>query len=263
LPPPPPLQARQRVDWPDLVRFVQALLALLRDRHVPLGCRLRRCLGLSKLCRQARFDQVRGDRLKEFLQVISASLSSEVPIEPAFFPPPTWLGKVLFRQVLALYVRKDQGPERGSATRSRLALLRAVVCFVRGRGAVPPLHGRLPQTTFEALEQPAGPLADGAEEALERYYVVKVGSLQFCGPSNFGLAFWDGLESLALTFPVIRWLGRAFSDLPPEKAVERAVSIVDYNFGFNPLLGARRQRFSLRILGSQGELEKLIAWYSR
>jgi lysine-N-methylase len=263
LPPPPPLQGGQRVDWPDLVRFVQAVLALLRDRQVPLGCRLRRCLALAKLCRQARFDQVTGERLKEFLQVISASLVSEVPVEPAFLPAPTWLGNVLFRQALALYVRKDQGPERGPATRSRLALLRAVVGFVRGRGEVPQLHGRLPQTTFEALEQPAGSLPDAAEEILERYYAVKVGSLQFCGRSNFGLSLWDGLASLALTYPVIRWLGRAFSDLPPEKAIERALSIVDYNVGFNPLLGARRQRFSLRILVNQGELEKLIAWYSR
>src|SRR5262249_4192781 len=119
VPPPPPLQGRQRVDWPDLVRFGQAVLALLPDREVPPGCRLRRFLALAKLCRQARFDQVRGERLKEFLEVLSASLPADVPVEPAFLPPPTWLGKVLFRQVLALYVRKDQGPERGSATRSR------------------------------------------------------------------------------------------------------------------------------------------------
>ena len=47
--------------------------------------------------------------------------------------------------------------------------------------------------TFEGAEQPAGPLPPDAEEVLERYYLIKVGSLQFCGVTNFGLSFWDGM----------------------------------------------------------------------
>jgi lysine-N-methylase len=41
------------------------------------------------------------------------------------------------------------------------------------------------------------------------------------------------------------------------------VNLVDNQFGFNPLLGTRRQRLCFRLLARMGELEKLIAWYSR
>jgi lysine-N-methylase len=98
---------------------------------------------------------------------------------------------------------------------------------------------------------------------LERYYAVKAESLQFCGPTHFGMAFWDGVEALALTLPVVLWLTRALADLPREEAVQQAVSMVDNHFGFNPMLGSARQRFSLRLLVRGGELERLIAWYSR
>jgi lysine-N-methylase len=128
---------------------------------------------------------------------------------------------------------------------------------------VPRIHALLPEKTFQELETPLGPLSEEAELLLERYYLVKLGSLQFCGGANFGLPFWRGLESLALTFPVILWLVRALGAEQPEIAAARAVSIVDHNFAYNPHLGGRFQRLALRLLAQRGELEKLIAWYSR
>jgi lysine-N-methylase len=261
--PPPALQGRQSVDWPDLLAFVTALLALLKDRHDRMERRWRKCLALASLCRQAKFDQVKGARLAEFLALVSGGLETEVAAVPESPPPPTWVGRVLFRQALAAHARKDVGPERGPATRSRLSLLRSAWRFARGRGAVPRLHGLLPETTFEHAEAPAGPLPEAAEQVLERYYLAKVGALQFCGSANFGMSFWQGLEALALTFPIILWLARAFGETPREEAVTRAIRIVDHPFGYSPLLGARRQRFSLGMLARRGELEKLVAWYSR
>jgi lysine-N-methylase len=98
---------------------------------------------------------------------------------------------------------------------------------------------------------------------LSRYYRVKVESLQFFGPTNFGLPFWDGLESLLLTYPAVMWLSRAFADRPREDAIDQAVRMVDDNFGYNRLLGYSRQRLGTRLLAGRGELAKLIAWYSR
>jgi lysine-N-methylase len=48
-----------------------------------------------------------------------------------------------------------------------------------------------------------------------------------------------------------------------EDAVVLAVRMVDDNFGFNKLLGSSRQKFALRLLGSRGELSKLVAWYGK
>ena len=90
-------------------------------------------------------------------------------------------------------------------------------------------------------------------------------SLQFCGPTNFDLPFWDGLESLALTFPAILWLSRVLTagGRPRDDAVRQAVRVVDDNFGFNKLLGQTRQKVALRLLARNGELAKLVAWYGR
>jgi lysine-N-methylase len=258
--PPPPLAAGQRAAWPDVLQFMQALLTILRDRKDPVERRLRKCLALSNLCRQARFDEVTGKRLGEFLQVVASGLDEEVVREPAAVPPPGWMGRILFRQALALFTRKDHGPDRGIARRGRLALLGAAWRFVRGSGPVPRLHAKIPDTTFEKVANTVCVLPEAAEEVLERYYTVKVESLQFCGPTNFHLSFWDGFDVLALTYPIIRWVAKALADLPPVEAVERALTIVDDHFGYNRILGSRRQRISFRILARTGELPKLIAW---
>jgi lysine-N-methylase len=261
--PPPTLQSGQRVAWPDLLRFVEALRTILSNRKDRVERRLRKCLALANLCRQARFDKLQGDRLAEFLQLIAAGLDDQAPADPAAVPPPSWVGRVLFRQAAALYTRKDHGPNRGLAMHGRLGLLMAAGCFVRGTGEVPAMHGWMPETTFERIEEPIGPLPEAAEHILERYYLIKVGSLQFCGAANFGLPLWEGLESLALTYPVLLWVTRAFGGLPRAEAVTRALSIVDDHFGFNRVLATLRQRLSFRILASTGELTRLIAWYSR
>jgi len=262
---PPPLQSGQRVDWRDFLRFVEALLAILHDRTDRLERRWRKCLALAALCRQARFEQVQGKRLQEFLELVRGSIDADVPHEPTRVAPPSWIGRILFRQTLAVLIRKDVGPQQGAATRSRPALLRAAWRFALGSGQVPQLHAALPATTFEQLDLPLGPLPVEAEAILERYYLTKIESLQFCGATNFGFPLWTGLSSLALTLPAILWLVRAFSAaaLPPVEALTLAARIVDHNFGYHPQLGGGFRSFALHALMSRGELEKLVAWYAR
>ena len=101
------------------------------------------------------------------------------------------------------------------------------------------------------------------DETLERYYVVKLNSLQFCGPSNFDLPLLAGLDSLVLTLPMILWLRRALTDLPPAEAVQQAIQLVDDHFGCNPMLGFPHIQYLLRTMAQRGELEKLVAWYGR
>jgi lysine-N-methylase len=260
---PPPLQIGQRAPWADVERFAGALLAILEHTEQPLEYRLRQCLALSTLCRQAKFETVAGPRLGEFLELVTHSLPGEVERDSAKVAPPSWVGRILFRQAVALYARRDTGPRQGVSKYGRLALLWAAWRFVRGTGRVPRVHGLLPVATFEQMDRPAGPLPDASVRMLERYYRVKVESYQFFGPTNFNMSFWEGLESLMLTFPATLWLARAFADRPREKAVSQALRMVDDNFGYNPLLGTRRQRLGTRLLASRGELAKLIAHYAR
>jgi lysine-N-methylase len=266
--PPPPLQPGQQVPWSDLVRFVQVLVEMVQDRSDRLERRLRKCLALASLCRQARFDKLTGDRLTEFLGFVRIGIDSEVPRSAAELPPPGWLGRVMFRTLLAVFARKDQGQYRGPATQSAWRRVLAGWRFVRGKGRVPRVNTLLAETTFEEVEQRPGPSAE-MEETLERYYLVKLMSIQFCGPANFNQPFWNGLEALLQTMPMIGWLTRALSPpvaepgVPALTALEKAIFLVDDHFGGNPILGAAHNRFFVRTLSQRGELEKLIAWYSR
>jgi lysine-N-methylase len=235
----------------------------MRDERRPIEWRLRKCAAVAAVCRDAKFDTVTGERLKEFLQLISEGMSAETPVRPEAVALPDWIGRVLFRQTMAIYARKDVGPRRGVSRHGRLALLWAAWKFAVGSGRVPRVHGLMPATTFEAIEQPGQPLSDVAAAMLSRYYQIKIESGQFFGPTNFNRRFWDGLDSLLMTYPAIRWLARALHDRPADEAITLALRIVDDNFGFNPLLGSRRQIIAGRILGRRGEISRLIAWLSR
>ena len=94
----------------------------------------------------------------------------------------------------------------------------------------------LPNTSFEQIER-CSSMSSQWDDTLERYYVVKLNSMQFFGPPNFGLSLLDGLESLLLTMPIILWLSRALSHLPPVEALQRAIQLVNDHFGGNPMLG--------------------------
>lgn len=263
LTPPPPLQPGQNVSWPDVHRCVQALLTLLRNRKEPLERRLRKCLALGDQMRKAKLEHVRDARLGDLLTVLLRSADTATPDNLMKVPPPGWIGRILFRQAAALFTRKDYGPKRGAARHGVAARLKAAWRFARGTGPVPRLHEWLPEITFEEVEKPRGPMPLEMEHFLERYYLVKVGSLQFCGAALFGMTFWDGFELLALTYPILMWASRMFRDVPREQAVQTALTVVDDHFGFNRILATSRQRASFRILARQGELAKLIAWYSR
>lgn len=258
----PPLQGRQFVPWSDIQHLTNALVTVLDRTHEPLDLRLRQCLALATICRKAKFDQISGKRLREFLELVLNGIAPNETDAEAI-DPPGWIGRILFRQAIAVYARRDHGPRQGISKRGRIALLWAAWRFVRGSGRVPRVHAFLPETTFEAMEQPAGALPQESTALLERYYRVKLQSYQFFGPTNFNMGFWEGLETLLLTYPATMWLSRAFRDRPREQAVSQALRIVDDNFGYNRLLGTRRQRLSTQLLASRGELAKLIAWYAR
>jgi lysine-N-methylase len=260
---PPPIDSGDKLDWPDTLRLVDALMKLLLNRKDAVERRARKCLHLAGQMRKAKLAEVRGAKLTELLALLSSAADAEVPASPMQVAPPGWVGRVLFRQAAALFTRKDRGPNRGEAIGGVLARIGAALRFARSKGRIPRLHRQVPEATFEDAEVPRGPLPADAEGALERYYAIKVGSLQFCGSPSFGMPFWEGLEALLLTLPIVLWLSRTYRDVPREQAVVTAVTIVDDHVGFNRVLGTFRQRLSFSLIARTGELSRLIAWYSR
>ncbi|MFO0935885.1 MAG: YkgJ family cysteine cluster protein [Gemmataceae bacterium] len=264
--PPPPLQAGQVTTWPDLFRFTAAVSGLL-SAAAPIERKLRTVLAFVALMRKSQFEKVTGHRLGEFLEVVSQAILEDVPESPESIARPGWVGRSLFRQVAAVFTRKDLGLGHGNLVeKGALGRMLAAWRFAVGRGDVPQVHGFIPPgSRFEAAERPAGAIPATIESLLTRYYRMKVESLQFCGRANFSLSVWDGIESLILTFPIIMWLSRvlAASGETRESTLEKALKIVDDNFGFNPLLGTFKQRTIIGLIRQKDELPRLVAWYGR
>ncbi|MFO0796273.1 MAG: YkgJ family cysteine cluster protein [Gemmataceae bacterium] len=265
--PPPPLSAGTVVPWDDVLRIAGVVAKMLGETDVPMERRWRNVLTLAVLADGLKFDgkkPVTGGRLSELFRILSETAAEET-LSAEQVPRPGRAGRLVFRQVLAVYARKDHGAERGTAQRSALGRVAAAVRFARGSGVVPKLHAALPAVPFAAGEESFGTLPDESAALLTRYFRLKVKSLQFCGPTNFGVPFWEGLRSLALTFPVLMWLARVFAAGGEAKpaAVARAVRVTDDNFGFNRLLGMGRQKFALRLLAARDDLPRLTAWYGQ
>lgn len=264
--PPPELKPGTPTNWPDLLRFSKRFADIMADTATPVHHRLRQIVAVADLCKKSRFDAVTGARLTEFLDVIAAAVAEDVPLSADDVPAPGTMARVIFRQTVALYARRDNGRDQGIASRGRWTRLRAAWRFTHGRGPVPKLHGQIPATTFAAADEPWGDPDPAAEALLTRYYQVKLESTQFAGPTNFRRAFWPGLDALVLTYPSIMWLARVFASggaMTRTAAVRRAVEQVDDHFGFNPQLGTGRQAWAVETLASRGEVAKLVAWYGR
>ncbi|HSQ57073.1 MAG TPA: YkgJ family cysteine cluster protein, partial [Gemmata sp.] len=270
--PPPPLQRGQPVTWTDFFRITTAFSKLMADDQEPVERRWRKILFVVQTLRKATFDgggdpnkAVSAGRLSELLHILSGAAGDEIPTSPEDVPAPGWVGRTVFRSLVALYVRKDTGPDRGSAQSNPAKRFFSAIQFARGKGRVPRTHSAMPRTTFADAERPFSEIPLSAQSMLARWIRVKIESGQFCGPTNFRLMVWEGLESLAAAFAAAMWLARVLrgDGRPLDDAIGMAVRIVDDNFGFNPLLGSARQKFALRLLASRGELSKLVAWYGK
>ena len=261
--PPPRLRGRLQLDWPELQALLDALIAIINDGQDPLPRRWLRVLKLVEFLLRAQFSELRGGEFRKLLMLLLPTVSAEVPRDLERLGPPSWIGRVLFRVTVAIYLRKDSGMRIGVARRGRLALAWSMWRMLRGRGRLPDLQQGLPDVSFTELEEPLGPLSADAVAALTRYYSIKLESLQFCGPAFFGLPFEEGLWALAMTLPAMLWLARGWRNLGQPACVHKAMTVIDENFGYNPLLGQLRQRWSMRILASRGDLQRVLVAASR
>ena len=266
--PPPAVSPRERLEWPDVLRIVRALDTTLADPDVPVTVKLLRALFWIDLVAQARFDMVRGDRLADFLSLVTQAATAEVPAEQPVPVRPSRAGRLYFRMQAAQYARKDTAADWTGGWRHRGRLLSAALRFARGQGDVPPLQEGFRPVPFAALEDPFGGVPAQAEETLTRYFRIKLQGLHFCGPAFYGLPLVEGFHSLALMLPVFLWLARwrAAGDRRAQLApqdVAHAIAVADHHHGYSPALGQWPARSRVRALARHRDLARLIAWYSR
>ena len=265
---PPKINPVERLDWPDFHRFVDALEGTLSEPQTPLVVRLLRAIVWTNLVGQSKFDKLRGDRLREFLDLIREAAHAEVPSLPETPREPTPLGRLYFRLLVAQYARRDTAADLQAGWLGRWRLLRAIWKFSQGKGDAPPLQDVFRPVPFALLEAPFGPLTPEQDEILNRYLRVKVQGLHFCGPAYYDVPFVEGFHSLALVIPATLWIARWLAASSGRTQwttddVIRALTIADHHHGYSPALGQGAARRRVHMLTASGDLSKLVAWYSR
>lgn len=263
LAPSPSIQGEYPGDWDRFRHAIDLLAGLIRSFPNDISTGMRACLSWVAHVRDTRLRALDGPGFTEIAQVFSDLAKKDASASTRTAPAPNWVARMLFRQLAALYTRKDHGPKRGIARHGPITRLMAILRFTWGTGPIPRLHTWMPEGIFEQGENPAPPLSTGEEADLRRYYLLKIISGQFCGRTNHGMSLVDGFEALAMTLPILLWIRRLAPEGSSRETLAKAMSIVDDHFGYNKMLGAPVYRFMARILGSRGEIANLILWYSR
>lgn len=264
--PPPRVNRRERLDWPDTLKIVHALEQLItQEDGSSVIERLHRALFVAGLIEEARFELIRGARLGDFLEIISeAAAAEEIPaaVQPA------GVIRMQFRLLVAHYARKDTVADLDAGIAGRWRLFRAATKFASGRGGATPLQGCFQELPFETMEQPFGELPEEFEEILTRYLCVKLQGLHFCGPAYYGIPLVEGFRSLALIVPSICWIARwlAASDKRSKWTTEdlsKAMTIADHHHGYSSIFGSSGFRRRVNMFAKTDDLARLLLWYAR
>mgnify|MGYP003663161526 FL=1 len=268
-PPAPPLTARESLGWPDTLKVVDALDQLFASSDARFLINLLRAVAWVELIEQSRFEVIRGQRMGEFLELISEATLQELPGDLDLTRTvPSRLGAIQFRLLVAQYARKDTFAEESRGIGRRFSLLMSAVKFASGRGNIPRLQDRFKSVSFSQLEEPFGELSPETEKLFTRYYRVKIEGLHFFGAAYYGIHFVEGFYHLALMFPAIMWIARWLavgagrSVLLPDD-VQEAMGIADHHHGYSPVFGLPHFRSRVRNLSRTQDIKKLITWYGQ
>lgn len=261
---PPAIMGRHRRSWPDTLIVADGLARMLCDERYPLVRRLVHGLKYCELLEACRLRRLDSSQLRELTRI----LETDAPRDAGEFfrdrRPPGRAAGILFRQVVADYLRLHPAYVTQASWGQRWRLIGAAWGFARG-GEVPRLHPGFPATTFAAIEQrPLGPLEAAVLRPLTRYFEASAASQQYAVASRPGWPLIEKYRALALALPVTLWMLRYLcGDRAPEaQDMIDIITTIDRGQGF-AALSSRSHRRRVAHLADLKSLAPLVAWYAR
>lgn len=279
-----PGHGAQQTTWADFHQFLRTLDDAISDESVDFVVRLMRVLSWLDLVEQSQFETIKGEKLTEYLTLISDASVKAQPDNELPIRKPGRLGRAMFRLMAGQLARHDTEADYRRGLGLRMELLFAALRYTTGLGRVPSLHGSASVATafgdtddveespanvrFSDVEQPFHGRKPEVDELFTRYFRVKIQGIHFCGPAHYDTSLLDGFRSLALMYPVVMWLARIRaarrkSDSLSLSHVQAALATADHNFGYSPALGTSSALNRVALLAKMGQIKALVGWYSQ
>lgn len=256
--------ARYELKWADVLRVEDQLLAFLREREFDVP---RRLLACRRLVRQFVGGAVQssdeGPVGANPNAILGAVRHGVYEIKEL-----SRIERTMVRLLVATFLGTRLASFRELSVFGRSAERLGNV-FLRLRMAIGRGRLRLPEADAAARIHQVGKLDvtsldEASAEMLERYFVAKVASQGFFGPSFFGRSFAEGLDCLIAAYGAIVWLAAAHAlaagrEHLGSEDVEYGIRHVDYGFNYVGQFGGTLDRVRAMLFWHWETPEKLMA----
>lgn len=254
----PPVTRRSTSNWEDFHRIANQLQSLLTEERFPLVRRVVHALRFCQLLDDSKWNRVREESKPELVELFTqlAYEGSGQIFENR--QPPKRRSARLFRRLGAHFIRCVPG---GPPTRSwsdHFRIWRQSGQLARTSVEVPELHPLFTSTAIEKLERPLGPLAAEVLRPLNRFFESHAASKRFA-LSQPTRPLVENLRRVAFALPMSLWMLR-WRAVDREPAADDMVQIV---VALERGLELSALSRATSYLAESGELEQLVAWYSR
>ncbi len=261
---PPEVVRGQGRSWQFVLRTADVLERLMCDERYPPVRRVVHAIHFCDLLDQCRLGSLSREKFAALISMLEQGADADAPRLFERRPPPRRIAALLFRQIALEYLRLHPRMVVESSWVERWRVIRAATAFARGKGQLPFLHKCFPQTTFEALEEPLGPLPLPALRPLTAYLEAAAASRQYLLLCRYGWSLVDAFRAVALGSALAMWMLRLVcaDHSPTTEDMIDVVGALDRASGYGPLVGARH-RWRIGSLARIGQIAPLVAWYAR
>jgi lysine-N-methylase len=254
----PPILRRTTRSWDDFYTLVEALQRLLVDGRYPLVRRLVHALRFCALLEQCKLNRVGTESIAELTRSLEQAASHDVGQLFQDRQPPSPSTARLFRRLGAHFIRCVPGGRPTRTLVDHWRVLRLSGRLARMTTRSPELHPRFPAVDVDRLERPLGPLAGDVLQPLSRFYESHALSKRYILVEPAGTVV-DSVRRLVFTFPMALWMLRWLTVDRNPVADDMVQIVVALERGF--VLPALNR--AAGFMAEAGQLERLLAWYSR
>jgi len=261
---PPDFKHRESRDWKVVTLALETASELLLDKRYPPVRRLVHTLQFANLLDKAKTRPMDDKKLEDLIRTVSQIVPEESKPYFDHRKPPSTNALMLFRSMGIEFSRLHPLFRARPSWLHRMELARTLIRLVTGRGALPNLAPAFPSAKFSDLEGPLGALDQSIDFPLARHIEASSASYIYAIADRRGWSVVDSIRGLVATFPLGLWMLRWVSHgrQPTVEDMLQIVVALDRGQGYAPLTG-QLQRRRLKMLSGNGELERLIVWYTR